>query len=124
MRGKNPVFRKSHPNFSTTLRAFVMYDLSLELFPTQERHFRAEVHWEQLVPPISKGQYVGHLDIIDDLDRVYRSVNIYADNAVNPSIEFWLRRYLSLGAEKLYELRVLPLFLLLLLLLALFWRWR
>ncbi len=64
------------------LKAFLKEDVVLEYFPAEEPQFHAEIKWTVKDLPLSAGDFVGHLRLVDEKDNVLLEKPIYAMNPV------------------------------------------
>ncbi|MBP7074162.1 MAG: D-alanyl-D-alanine carboxypeptidase [Rhabdochlamydiaceae bacterium] len=71
---------------SSDLKAFLKDDVVLEYYPAEEPKYRAEIKWIVKDLPLSAGDFVGHLRLVDEKENVLLEKPIYATNSVSQTV--------------------------------------
>lgn len=76
------------PHCRKKLQAGLSSDVTLQYYPAEEKSLHAEIHWDKISLPISKGQRVAELRLLDDRDVVYCSYSLFAQSALQEDLMF------------------------------------
>lgn len=75
------------------LEVKVKDQLKIAVYSSEEGSFKGVIHWQNLVPPVKKGHYVGKIDIVAEDGSIAASSALLAANDLEPSLTFQLRHW-------------------------------
>lgn len=82
---------------SRPVQALVKDDVKISIYPSDELSVKGRIHWLELVPPISKNQFVGRVEVVSADGRVLSNSPLTAAYAVEPTLLFQLQHWVSLN---------------------------
>jgi D-alanyl-D-alanine carboxypeptidase (penicillin-binding protein 5/6) len=70
------------------LQAYLLQDIVLEYFPSEEPTFKTSVLWQIPAPPIQAGQKIAEMQIFSSENRMLSSAPMFAVRAVEPTLHY------------------------------------
>ncbi len=91
--GTEHLFVKEFEGSKTPMKASLESELAIEFYPAEEPSCKAFVYWEMLQLPISKGQKVGEVRILDGNGLLLGKKSLIAQEKVEGTLTFKVRRF-------------------------------
>lgn len=95
---EHDLFHKQLEGAKDTLHAKLSSDLIVSFYPSEEKEFHPEVHWNSLELPIKEGSEVGVIDLIDQEGKVEKTVALIAYKSVEPTFSYRAGKQVDLVA--------------------------
>jgi len=75
-------FTRKIKGSTSILRAVFLDDVIIHYFPSEEPHISIELNWEGLALPISVGDWVGEMHILDEKQNILEKASLFATRDV------------------------------------------
>lgn len=83
---------------SVPLETNLEADLTISYYPAEEPSYKSYLHWDNISPPILKGQRVGEIKVVqENSGNVIASTPLFAKNEVKETWKFWLTKRFTFG---------------------------
>lgn len=120
---EHDIFHKEIEGAKETLTAILPHDVTIAFYPSEEKEFYPKVLWLNSLLPISQGEEVGIIQLLDKDDVLHQTVPLLAAKPVNPTLMYQIHKKKESVAAYLKQKKLyLGYALATLLFLASFWR--
>ncbi len=86
------LFQQKVDGAKEIVKAVLAEDLVVSFYPSEEKKFYSQIQWKKLSLPIEKGEFVGEVMIFDDREILERSMPLFAQKAVEPTLGYQIEQ--------------------------------